>query len=193
MAARSYARATERTGAFDFYADVRDQVYGRASAETSATNRAVAGTARVHAVRRGEPITALFHSANGGHTEDASQVFDFSASYLKGFRDVDAQGQPFEDRVHAGSPWTRWSGSLDPNGSPQFGVGTIQGVRALERSPSGRVTAIEVRGRTDTKRIFGQQEIRFGLKSTGILRADGSAFPGGALPSARLSFGAGCA
>ncbi len=193
IAARSYARATQRTGAFDFYADVRDQVYGGASAETFVTNAAVANTARVHAIHNGATVRALFHSSDGGHTEDAGRVFDFSAPYLTGFRDVDGLGRSFEGTAHANSPWRRWSGTLDSNGSPQFGVGAIQGIRVLERTPSGRVSAIEVRGSTGTRLVSGQQNIRFGLQSTGVLRADGSTRPGGALPSARISFGAACA
>ncbi|MBA2440860.1 MAG: SpoIID/LytB domain-containing protein [Rubrobacter sp.] len=192
VAARSFARATQRNGAFDFFADTRDQVYGGASAETRRTNVAVRDTARIHAVTDGRPITAFFHSSNGRHTEDSRFVFGNAVSYLKALRDVDGAGRPFEGRARGNSPWINWSGSIDPNGSPGFGVGSIRSIRVLNRTSSGRVTRIEVRGSRGETIVRGQQDIRFGLQSTGIRRADGSNVPGGPLPSARLSFGNAC-
>ena len=168
IAARSYAEATRRSGAFDFYDDVRDQVYG------------------------GEPITAFFHSSSGGYTESSANVFGGAVPYLKAIRDVDRAGRAYEGRAYANSPWMNWRGEIASNGSPQFGVGSIRKIETLDRSPSGRVTKVRVKGTEGEKIVSGQQNIRFGLKSTGIKRADGSTRPGGALPSARVSFGSGC-
>jgi len=192
VAARSFAAATTRRGAFDYFDDVRDQVYGGASAETRRTNRAVRSTARVHAVYNGSPITAFFHSSNGGTTEDSSYVFGGSAPYLESFRDVDGSGRRYEGPAYAGSPWIQWSGRIRANGSPQFGVGSIQNVRVLDRAPSGRVTEIRVKGTRGRTTVSGEQDIRFGLESTGIRRHDGSTRPGGPLPSARIFFGKAC-
>lgn len=189
VAARSYARATPRGAVFDFYADTRDQVYGGASSETISTNSAVAATDRVVAVFGGEPITAFFHSSSGGYTEDSAYVFG-AAEYLEAVRDVDAASKRYEARV--GSPWTRWSGPLDPNGSPELGIGSITAVRVTGRSPSGRATSVEVTGTQGQKTISGQYGIRQGLESTGLRRADGSSFAAGDLPSARVSFGSSC-
>jgi stage II sporulation protein D len=192
VAARSFASATQRRGAFDFYDDVRDQVYGGASAETRRTNRAVRGTARIHAVYDGSPITAFFHSSNGGTTEDSAYVFGGRVPYLKSFRDADRAGRSYEGRAYADSPWIGWSGRISANGSPQFGVGSIQSIRVLDRAPSGRLTRIRVKGTEGQITVSGEQEIRFGLESTGIRRNDGSTRPGGALPSARAFFGGAC-
>ena len=189
VAARSYARATLGGAAFDFYPDTRDQVYGGASAETTATNDAVDATARMHAVHGGKPITAFFHSSSGGYTEDSAYVFGASP-YLKAVRDVDDAGSPFEARVN--SPWTRWTGTVDPGGSPELGVGQITNVRVLERSPSGRATKVEVSGTSGSKVVSGEYGVRQRLNSTGLRRADGSSYPAGDLPSARVSFGATC-
>lgn len=192
VAARSYARATLRSGVFNLYADTRDQVYGGASAETAATNNAVAATARTYVTYGGKPIKAFFSSAAGGYTEDSSYVFGGSVPYLKAVRDVDSWGRPFEGAAYARSPWIGWKGTLNPYGSPQFGVGSITGVRVLQRSPSGRVTSVEVTGTQGKKTISGEYNIRFGLKSAGLTRADGSRYPAGALPSAKVYFGAVC-
>lgn len=189
VAARSYARATLGGTAFDFYPDTRDQVYGGVSAETTATNNAVSATARTHAVYGGKAITAFFHSSGGGYTEDSVHVFSASP-YLKAVRDVDGAGSPFEGR--AGSPWTRWSGTINPNGSPELGIGGITNVRVLERTPSGRAKKIEVVGSRGNKVVSGQYEVRQRLNTMGLRRADGSSYPAGDLPSARVSFGTAC-
>ena len=189
VAARSYARATKRGGTFDFYADTRDQVYGGASSETASTNRAVSATARIAAVYGGKPVKAFFYSSNGGYSEDSAYVFG-SSPYLKAVRDTDAARRSFEARV--GSPWTRWSGTLDLYGSSRLGVGRIRGVRVLNRSPSGRATKVRVVGTRGTKTISGEYNVRYGLKSNGLRRADGSSYPAGDLPSARVRFGSAC-
>jgi len=198
VAARSYARATQRGEYFDVYPDVRDQVYGGASSETSVTNEAVAATARICAVYNGSPIMALFHSASGGCTEDTSFVFDTShalgtAPYLKASRDADSEGRSFEGPAYANAPWTSWYGALDAHGSPGLKIGAIVAVTVLGRSPSGRLTKINVTGTQGEKVISGEYGIRRSLKTTGLRLADGSVYPASILPSARVSFsGAAC-
>lgn len=189
VAARSYARATRGGSVFDFYADTRDQVYRGRSSETRSTNRAVADTARVHAVYGGKAITAFFHSSAGGYTEDAAYVFN-STPYLKAVKDLDGSGRPFERR--ANSPWLRWSGTLNANGSPELGIGSITRVRVLKSSPSGRATRVEVTGTKGKKTISGEYDVRSHLESNGLRRADGSSYSAGDLPSARVRFGSAC-
>jgi len=198
IAARSYARATQRGDHFDVYPDTRDQVYGGFASETFATNEAIASTARSCAVHDGNPIMAAFHSASGGYTEDTSFVFDTShtlgtAPYLQASRDLDSEGRPFEGPAYANSPWLSWSGALDADGSPGLGIGAIVAVTVLGRSPSGRLTKIKVTGRQGERIVSGEYDIRSSLKTTGLRLADGSAYPAGILPSARVSFcGAAC-
>lgn len=189
VAARSYARATKRRGAFDYYADTRSQVYGGASAETRATNRAVRATARVHAVYGGRAITAFFHSSSGGYTENSAYVFS-SSPYLKAIRDVDRSGRLFEARVN--SPWRSWRGTLNSDGSRGLGVGEIRRVRVLSRSRSGRALKVEVTGSQGRKTVSGQYDIRYAFKTNGLRRADGSRYPAGSLPSAKVRFGSAC-
>jgi len=199
VAARSYARATQRGEYFDVYPDVRDQVYGGASSETAVTNEAVAATARICAVYNGSPIIAAFHSASGGYTEDASFVFSSSdalgtAPYLKALRDVDSEGRSFEGPAYANAPWTSWSGALDANGSSLLKIGALVAVAVLGRSPSGRLMKIKVTGTQGERIISGEYDIRRSLKTTSLRLADGSVYPAGVLPSARASFfGTGCA
>jgi len=189
VAARSYAWATKRGGAFDFYADTRDQVYGGASSETTRTDGAVFDTARVAAIYAGKPITAFFSASNGGHSEASAYVYNASP-YLKAFDDRDASGRAYEGRVR--SPWTRWTGTLKADGSPELGIGNLTAVRVTRYSPSGRATELEVTGTGGTKTVTGQYEVRHRLDQNGLRRADGSTYPAGDLPSARVRFGAAC-
>jgi SpoIID/LytB domain protein len=191
VAARSYARATLRGKLFDFYPDSRDQIYGGFSSETRATNRAVRATDGVYATYNGRPITAFFHSSAGVYTEDSAYVFS-DRPYLRAFKDQDRNGRPFEGRAYSNSPWIRWSGEIDPDGSPKLGIGSITDVRVLERSPSGRALKAEVRGTEGKKVLSGEYRIRYVLKHKGLQLADGSRAPAGTLPSARVLFGSKC-
>lgn len=191
VAARSYAGATQQDRLFDFYPDNRDQIYGGFSSETRATNRAVLATDGVYATYNGRPITAFFHSSAGVYTEDSAYVFS-DRPYLRAFRDRDRSGRAFEGRAYANSPWLKWSGEIDPDGSPGLGVGSITGVRVLDRSPSGRALKTEVRGTEGKKVISGEYRVRYALKHEGLRLYDGSTAPAGALPSARILFGPDC-
>lgn len=184
VAARSFARASLKSGPYDL--TTGSMVYGGASAETPATNRAVSATARVYALYDGRPITAFFSAANGGYSEDSRYVFN-AVPYLKAIRDVDAAGRPFERR--ANSPWMRWSGTLSGAG---LGIGTVTEARVLERTPSGRAMRVRVTGTEGSREISGQYAIRDNLRTTGIRLADGSTRPGGPLPAARIWFGDAC-
>lgn len=187
VAVRSYVRASRKSGPYDLKSS--DMVYGGADSETAATDAAALATARVAAVYDSRPVKAFFSAANGGYVEDAAYVFG-AAPYLKAFRDEDSSGRAYEARIR--SPWTRWTGVLKSDGSPELGIGNITGVRVLERSPSGRATRVEVTGTGGKRTISGEYGVRYGLAHTGLRRADGSSYPAGDLPSARVSFGSAC-
>jgi stage II sporulation protein D len=78
VASRTYA-AWRRTRPLDVAYDICDttlcQVYGGASAEASASNRAVKGTAREVLTYRRAPIFAEFSAANGGWTVDGGEPY----------------------------------------------------------------------------------------------------------------------
>jgi SpoIID/LytB domain protein len=75
VAARSYALAHLRGGAFDVYADTRDQVYGGIATETPVGDQAVAGTKRQVLLYRGKIATTFFFSSSGGRTAAVTDVF----------------------------------------------------------------------------------------------------------------------
>ena len=75
IAARTYAITTAKaSGAFDEYADTRSQVYGGVSAETTATDQAVADTRGQVVTYNGQPVVTYFFSTSGGKTEDVENT-----------------------------------------------------------------------------------------------------------------------
>lgn len=78
VASRTYG-AWRRTRPLDVAYDICDtalcQVYGGASAETTATDRAVRGTEKQVLTFRRKPIFAEFSASNGGHTVDGGRPY----------------------------------------------------------------------------------------------------------------------
>ena len=78
VASRTYGawrRAHPLDVAYDLCDTALCQVYGGASAETSATDRAVRGTAKQVLTFRRKPIFAEFSASNGGHTVDGGKPY----------------------------------------------------------------------------------------------------------------------
>lgn len=90
VAARTYAwRHLGQFGeeGFDLCAQPRCQAYGGLSSEHPLSNEAVRATRGEILTYEGAPISALYTSTCGGHTEDASEVFpEEAAPYLSGVR-----------------------------------------------------------------------------------------------------------
>jgi stage II sporulation protein D len=86
VAARSYALANLTTvvtaSNFDLYSDTRSQVYGGIAAETTATNAAVAATARQVVLYDGKVATTYFSSSSGGRTVSAEEAWGKPVPYL---------------------------------------------------------------------------------------------------------------
>lgn len=140
---RSFAlyRAKENASRdYDVTCDVYSQVYGGKSAERYRTNRMVKETEGLVLVYEGKIFPAYYHSACGGHTEDAARLWNIDLPPLKG--------------VVCGfcgeSPHYRWSRTL-PNkevssklhAEGSVGVPQITGITPGGRNGSGRLTDLQ--------------------------------------------------
>lgn len=155
IAARSYAeyRLHPTTGTFDVYNDTRSQVYLGFLAEKSATNAAVTATAgKVLRSSTGAKVTALFHSAGGGGTENNENVFVSATgakvagvySYLRGSMDRRADGTAYDDS----SPYATWQ-------TKTYTLAQIQAWFAADsRSNVGTLVAIDLRNRGVSGRLI---------------------------------------
>jgi stage II sporulation protein D len=155
IAARSYAeyRLHPTTGSYDVYDDTRSQMYLGYLAEKTATSAAVTATAgKVLRTSTGAKVTALFHSAGGGATENNENVFTSSTgaktagvySYLRGSSDRRPDGTSYDDT----SPYTTWQ-------TKTYTLAQIQAWFAADtRSNVGTLVALDLRNRGVSGRLI---------------------------------------
>ncbi|MFQ5418527.1 MAG: SpoIID/LytB domain-containing protein [Myxococcota bacterium] len=158
---RTYAlhqMARKAESPFDLRAGTDSQVYGGLDAETPSVRRAVRATRGEFLTYRREPILAVFHSASGGRTAAADEVWGEPIPYLVSL--------PVENEED--SPDTYWRVSvsrttlgraLAPAG---IQVGSIQEVEVAERSASGRARRVRIRG-TEGSRALEARALRTAL------------------------------
>jgi stage II sporulation protein D len=164
VAARTYAITTHRSGSFDQYADTRSQMYGGVTAETRATDAAVAATRGQVVTYGGRPVTTYFFSTSGGQTEDIED------SVLGG------SPQPWlksvEDPYDSVSPRHRWAPrtmTLTQAGAKLSGLyrGKFRGVTVVRRGVSPRIVLADVVGTRGKTRVSGATlRSRLGLYDT---------------------------
>jgi stage II sporulation protein D len=161
VVARTYAlykRARRAGEPFDVGVGTDDQVYGGIDAETRAVRAAVRATRGERLVYRGAPILAAYHSASGGQTASAEEVWGRVVPYLV--------SQPVPDEED--SPDTYWRASVSrttlgrallPLG---LRLGAVQRVRVEERSASGRASRVRLQG-TEGSGSVAARELRSAL------------------------------
>ena len=163
IAARSYAeyRLHPTTGTYDVYNDTRSQVYLGYLVEKPTTSTAVAVTAgKVLRSSTGAKVTALFHSSDGGWTENNENVFTSSTgaktagvyAYLRGSSDRRPDGTSYDDT----SPYAAWHTNTYTlaqlqawlGAEPRSNVGTLVALDLRNRGVSGRLISVTlIRGR----------------------------------------------
>ncbi|HEX5872282.1 MAG TPA: SpoIID/LytB domain-containing protein [Longimicrobium sp.] len=163
VTARTYALSTSKTsgGVFDQYPDTRSQVYRGVRAETSASNAAVAATARQILSYGGKPAVTYFFSTSGGKTENIENSFVGSSPkpWLK------SKDDPY-DTI---SPKHRWRFRFSPSalGAKLGAPGRYEKIRVIQRGLSPRIVRARVYGSRGTKVLTGPQiRARLGLYDT---------------------------
>jgi stage II sporulation protein D len=140
VAARSYAVATlHPSEPFDLFPDDRSQVYVGIAAETPATDLAVAETKGQVLTWDGRVATTYYSSSSGGRTADIRDLHPGSAPvpYLR----------PVADPYDVDSPNHAWGPIVftPEQLAARLGIGGAVSSVAVERSPSGRAAALDVR------------------------------------------------
>ena len=165
---RTYAmyHAAARSGEdWDVVGDTRSQVYGGLDAEVPPVVAAAEATQGQWLAWKSQPILAAFHSASGGRTASAEEVWGGSLPYL-----VSVEVENEED-----SPDTYWrttvSGPRMSRALAPFGVrvGPVREIRVVQRSPSGRALTVAVRGPKGEKTI-GARDLREAV-GAGVIRS----------------------
>jgi stage II sporulation protein D len=161
VAARSYALAHRRGGAFDVFGDTRDQVYGGIATETPVGDQAVAGTKRKVLVYGGKIATTFFFSSSGGRTADVTDVFQ------------NAKPTPYlvsvPDPYDTASPYHTW-GPVTISAATAARLLQVPGLTDLEPVPAtGRARSIVAAGPSGNVTVAGGAARRaLGLRSTWI-------------------------
>ena len=170
IAARSYAEEHVHpgTGSYDLFDDTRSQVYHGSLGETTATNAIVTATAGQVLKSGSAIINALYHSADGGATEDNENVFTSStgqivagpASYLRGSSDRDPNGVSYDATSPRASwhtatyTWAQLSVIFDADS--RTSVGTLTSLDLSDIGVSGRPIRVVLTGSAGTKTVSSE-------------------------------------
>ena len=166
VAARTYAWARLKTDReWDVVPTAANQVYGGYRHEEVRSNSAVQATANLVLTYNGKVISAVFHSASGGYTENSEYAFvndrgdpGNRVAYLRGKPDVDENGVAYD--INAGSyDWATATFTMAQlsaifRHNNQTDVGDISNI-TYRRGVSGRVYCVILEGSKGTKQVSG--------------------------------------
>ena len=125
---------------YDLTSDIYSQVYGGKSIERFWTNRAVNRTRGQVLIYNGKLFPTYYHATCGGHTEDASKLWDIELTPLKGVKD------PFCRK----SPHFQWRSVVNLRevrtklASHGYKVGRILSIIPKGRDRAGRIEQVEI-------------------------------------------------
>jgi stage II sporulation protein D len=164
IAARSYAayRLHPTSGSFDVYDDTRSQVYHGQLGEKTNGTAAVTATASQAALYKGAVADTLYHSADGGWTENNEDAFVSSTgavtagvyAYLRGSSDRAPDGTSYDKA----SPFATWHTAIYSRAQlsavfaadSRTNVGTLVALDLSRRGVSGRLMSVTLIGSTGT-------------------------------------------
>jgi stage II sporulation protein D len=140
-------------------------MYRGMSAETPATDAAVAATAGQIVTYDGAPVVTYFSASSGGHTENIEDAWPGSSAspWLRGVDD------PYDGA--GGDPYHRWARQLSLTAAAkQLGhlvKGKLVGIRVTNHGVSPRIMSAQVIGSKGSTTASGAQlQGAFGLLST---------------------------
>ncbi len=170
IAARSYAvfHLHPSTGTFDVYDDTRSQVYRGKNGEAASTDLAISSTAGAVLLSGSKVANAVFHSADGGATENNENVWTSSTGqvigtplpYLRGSSDRAPDGTSYDKA----SPYATWHtatysaaalGAMFAQDS-RTNVGTLKAIDLSRRGVSGRLISVTLTGSLGSKTVSGE-------------------------------------
>jgi stage II sporulation protein D len=155
IAARTYAivsLARHGNSNFDLCPTDHCQVYGGVEAEQPSTDLAVSSTVGEVVTYRGKAISALYHSASGGFTRDAADVWNFSVPYLKPALDWD-QNSPQSQWIR----YLNWEELQGLTARSYPSLGRLKQVLTVTYSQDGKLSKITLQGDLAEATITGEQ------------------------------------
>ena len=189
--ARTWAVANQRRFRVDGYhlcSDTQCQVYRDPSLAGPTLRQALRSTASQVLTWQGKPVHGVYSASNGGVSAGLEEVWQADAQpYLKPVVDGDGQlrreltlplnsdaavAEVLQQRGFHGEahPRFRWSRSYsaaqlsDLSAAAEAEIGWVQGVKVLERGPSGRVLRLQLDGSSGSW-ILQRDQIRRRLRA----------------------------
>ncbi len=159
IAARTFALYQARQNksqGYDLTNDIYSQVYSGATSERWATTRAVKLTAGKVLTYKSDIFPAYYHATCGGHTEDASNLWNIDLPCLKGAACNYCKESPHYKWTKS-IPLNDIGKKLDDNG---YKLGSIKEVSALSRNNSGRIDKIEIKDDAGVSCILTAKDFR---------------------------------
>ncbi len=147
-----YQRARRGAQGFDLEADTSSQVYGGVRAEDPAIASAVAATRSEVLTWNGQPILAAFHSAAGGRTASAEEVWGEALPYLSSV-EVDGEQDSPDTYWRVRYSRTELGRALAPLG---LRLGAVREARVAARTPSGRAARVVLTGSLGSGHVTGR-------------------------------------
>lgn len=141
---------------YDLTNDIYSQVYSGATSERWATTRAAKLTAGKALTYKGDIFPTYYHATCGGHTEDASNLWNIDLGCLKG---VDCN-------YCKESPHYRWTkafmlGDIEKKFNDNgYKSGKIKNVDIVSRNNSGRIDKIEIKDESGVSCILTVKDFR---------------------------------
>ena len=155
-------------GAYDLFDDTRSQVYQGSLGEVGLASNSVVATAGEVLKAGSTVITALYHSADGGATEDNENVYTSATgqvvatpiSYLRGSPDRDPNGVSYDSAsphatYHTATyTWAQLSAIFATD--PRTNVGSLSSLDLTARGVSGRLIRVVLTGSLGSKSVSGE-------------------------------------
>ncbi len=155
VASRSYALYRQRRSdraEYDVESDTQGQVFGSGPLPASVQD-AVRMTAGEVLLYQGRPALAVFHSASGGQTASAAEVWGQAHAYLTSVAVAEEHDAPSTYwRAVVSRPTLRRT--LAGMGRE---LGEVESVRVETRTPSGRVARLRLRGSSGDAVLTGRE------------------------------------
>ena len=134
---------------YDLRSDIYSQVYGGKTSEKFRTNRAVQATLGKVLIYGQKILPAYFHATCGGHTEDASLLWNIDIPPLKGRSCKYCKRSPHFNWVKKISLYDIEKG-LNKNG---YKIKDIKNINTSSRDTSGRIKTVRVIDSLGTEKI----------------------------------------
>jgi len=179
IVSRSYAvyqMQENRLKDYDVTSDIYSQVYGGETSERGRTNKAVELTLGRILTYQGKVVPAYFHAVCGGHTEDASLLWNIDIAPLKG-----VPCNFCKDSPHFNWHYVLALGEIEKNlVNAGFKISGIKDIVILGKDKSGRITDLNIVSSKkdlkisakDFRNVIGPNIIRSTNFSVNVIKRD---------------------